>query len=251
MATNGTQHIQLRTSLRGRLDSQRGRSCDRSTADDSVGETHSVPIAATAFSVTSKFSSSFAWGRRTSSTRWPTTCAEISQDGGDHTERGETMSVISTAESCYVGGCSYAFVYSIDKIPLLHVCRALAIKHWQCRSQRRSSSGLQIILHRRGSFIGGGGGVCYQKELTGPPRQPPLRVGLRTTGIVTYFLGRKQPERKRSLSPQSLWAAGKQARAWRPAVYRTPTPSATSGYPPVRHGVRPRIAAVTVKAELV
>ena len=65
---------QQRTSRRGRCESQSGSSCDRSTAVASAGDTHSVPRAATAFSVTSKLSSSFASGRSMRSTRWRTTC---------------------------------------------------------------------------------------------------------------------------------------------------------------------------------
>lgn len=56
------------TSLRGRLESQRGSSCDRSTAAESAEDTQMVPIAATAFSVTKMLSSSLAFGRTTKAT---------------------------------------------------------------------------------------------------------------------------------------------------------------------------------------
>lgn len=73
------------TSFSGRLDSHRGSSWNRSTTVDSTGETQSVPMAATAFSVTSKLSSSLASRRLTRPTRSRNTCAVENQTAGDTT----------------------------------------------------------------------------------------------------------------------------------------------------------------------
>lgn len=99
-----------RTSLRGKLASQRGSSCDRSTAAVRAGETQKVPIAATAFSVTSKLSSSLASGRLTRLTRWFSTFTSGAREGnrarfrGEHAPPAPTQSGVTSRDQAHACG---------------------------------------------------------------------------------------------------------------------------------------------------